>query len=86
MKSKAEQPLFPLTVIFADGERQSVDSVTDAECNLEWLDTEDKEEPITVLDRLGRPVHLQIEALRIIRLELKPHQAPNDFGAPCPSL
>ena len=71
MKSTAEQPLFPLSVIFADGERQSVDSVTDAERNLEWLDTEDDDEPITVLDRLGRPVHLKIEALEIVRMELK---------------
>lgn len=71
LKSTTEQPLFPLTIIFADGERQNVDSVTEAECNLEWLDTEDDDEPITVLDRLGRPVHLKVEALKVLRLELK---------------
>lgn len=71
MRSKTEQPLFPLTVTFADGEKQSVDSITDAEHNMEWLDTEDDDEPITVLDRLGRPVRLKIEALNIVRLELK---------------
>lgn len=71
VKSPAHDPVFPLTVIFAGGERLSVDSVNDAECNLEWLDTEDNGEPVTVVDRLGRPVHLKIEALRIVRCELK---------------
>lgn len=71
MNSKAEQPLFPLTIIFTDGERQSVDNVTEAECNLEWLDTEDDDEPITYWTDLAGPVHLKVEALKILRLELK---------------
>jgi hypothetical protein len=33
-KPKVE-PVFPLTVVFADGERETVESVNDAECNLE---------------------------------------------------
>lgn len=71
VKGKAQNPAFPLTVILADGEREIVDSINDAECNLEWIDTDDNDEQVTVVDRLGRPVHLKIEALRLVRCEIK---------------
>lgn len=74
MRNTEKEPAFPLTVIFPDGERQTVDSVNDAECNLEWLDTEDEDEPVTVFDRLDRPVRLKIEALKVVRCELKGSQ------------
>jgi len=70
-KDTANVPIFPLTVIFADGEKQTVESVYDAECSLEWLDTEDDGEKVTVLDRLGRLVHLKIEALKMVHCKLK---------------
>lgn len=70
--STEKDPIFPFTVIFADGERLTLDNVNDAECNLEWFDTEDEDDdPVVVLDRLGRPVSLKIEALRMVRCELK---------------
>ena len=69
MKS-ADQPVFPLTVTYADGQRTTVDDIADAECNLEWLDTDDLKEPVTVLDKLGRRVRLKVEALAVKRLEL----------------
>ncbi len=78
MKIPEKEPVFPLTVVFADGKTETVESVNDAECNLEWLDTEDEDEPVTVLDRLDRPVHLKIEALRMLRCELKTSEAPED--------
>ena len=65
-----KQPRFPLTVKFSDGETVIVEDRLDAECNLEWLDTDDPEDPVEVQDALGRPVRLQIEGLKIQVLEL----------------
>lgn len=70
MSHGEERPAFPLAVIFADGQQATVEDVEDAECNLEWLDTDDLDEPVTVLDALGRRVRLKIEALKIVRCEL----------------
>jgi hypothetical protein len=50
MTTKEGEPSFPLTVIFANGEKQSVENINDAECNLEWLDTEDRDEPVIVVE------------------------------------
>ena len=66
----SEQPVFPLTVRFSDGETVVVEDQLDAECNLEWLDSDDPEDPVEVLDALGRTVRLQIEGLKIQTLEL----------------
>lgn len=71
-----EQPLFPLTVKFSDGETVVVEDRLDAECNLEWLDSDDPEDPVEVLDALGRPVRLQIEGLKIQNLELRSTNQP----------
>jgi hypothetical protein len=62
--------VFPLTVTYADGEQATIDDIDDAECSLEWLDTDDSEEPVIVLDKLGRRVRLKVEALEVKRLEL----------------
>lgn len=70
MNPVEERPVFPLTVFFADGEQATVNDAEDAEYNLEWLDTDDLNEPVTVLDALGRRVRLKIEALKIVRCEL----------------
>lgn len=65
-------PQYPLSVTFADGETIVVQNEMDAICNLEWLDTEDSEDPVTVVDRLGRPVRLRMKFLEIQELALKP--------------
>jgi hypothetical protein len=65
-----DRPRFPLTVEFSDGETLVVEDNLDAERNLEWLDTDDPQDPVQVQDALGRPVRLRIEGLRIKALEL----------------
>lgn len=76
MNETNREAVFPLTVTFADGEKMEVRSVGEAERDLEWIDTDDAADPVTVLDHLGRPVHLKVEALRVVRLELKEPAAP----------
>jgi hypothetical protein len=66
-----DHPQYPLRVTFSDGETVVVEDEVDAVRNLEWLDTEDPEDPVTVIDRLGRPVRLRMEFLEIKELSLK---------------
>lgn len=65
-----EQPVFPLAVRFSDGETAVLEDRLDTECNLEWLDSNDPEDPVEVLDAQGRSVHLRIDGLEIQTLEL----------------
>jgi len=65
-----DRPQFPLNVEFSDGESVIVEDSLDAECNLEWLDTDDLQDPVKVRDALGRPVRLRIVALKVQTLEL----------------
>ena len=67
----SNKPRYPLTVIFADGEIETVDDEEEARCNLEWLDTDDVEEPVVVTDELGRRVRLKIANLQIEICELQ---------------
>jgi hypothetical protein len=66
-----DRPQFPLAVEFSDGETLLVEDIQDAECNLEWLDTDDPEDQVQVRDALGRQVRLRIEGLKIKTLELR---------------
>lgn len=66
-----DHPQYPLRVTFSDGETVVVEDEVDAVRNLEWLDTEDPEDPVTVVDRLGRPVRLRMEFLEIKEFALK---------------
>ena len=66
------KPKFPLTVIFHEtNEKWILENEEDAACNLEWFDSEDPEERVTVTDSLGRPVRLKIEQLKVLSCELK---------------
>ncbi len=66
-----DQPRFPLTIIYSDGEECLVDSKVDLERDIEWLDTEDAEEPVEVKDALGRSVVVKMRFLQIEKLELE---------------
>lgn len=66
-----DRPEYPLRVTYSDGESVVVEDEMDAVCNLEWLDTEDPVDPVTVVDRFGRPVVLKMEFLEIKELSLK---------------
>lgn len=66
-----DRPQFPLTLIYSDGEECVVDSKIDLERDIEWLDTEDEEEPVEVKDALGRSVVVKMRFLQIEKLELE---------------
>lgn len=67
-----QEPLFPLTVTFhEDGEVWVLSDLTDAACNLEWFDSEDAEEHVSVVDSLGRAVRLKIDSLQVVTCSLK---------------
>lgn len=65
-----EKPQFPLKVKYSDGSVVRVENEIEAARNLEWLDTENTEDPVEVIDRLGRQVTLVIEFLEIKELRL----------------
>lgn len=65
-------PQFPITVRFTeDGENWTFIDSDDAACNLEWFDSEDMAENVSVLDCHGRSVRLKIERLKVVICELK---------------
>ncbi len=66
-----DAPKFPLTVQYSDGEAEVVESEEDACCQLEWLDSDDPENPVNVTDCEGRRVRLKIVALQITVCELQ---------------
>ena len=66
LRNQAE-PVFPLTVRFADGTTTVLEDIEDVETELEWFDTEDNAGDVEVRDSLGRRVSLRVEALRIVR-------------------
>ena len=67
---EAQSPRFPLTVRFSDGEECVLESRSDVECELEWMRSDDPDDPFEVRDAEGRPVRLVVEALQIQVLEL----------------
>lgn len=64
------KPKLPFHVIFEDGNRWVLNSYDEIACNLEWFDSNDEDDTTKVIDDLGRPVRLKIEALKIIYCEL----------------
>jgi hypothetical protein len=68
----SDKPQFPIKVFFyEDNDEWILNSEDDIALNLEWFDSEDIEENTKVTDRLGRPVRLKVEALQVIKFELK---------------
>lgn len=65
------KPKLPLHVIFEDGDRWILNSDDEIACNLEWFDSNDEDDTTKVIDDLGRPVKLKVEALKIIYCELE---------------
>lgn len=67
-----QEPQFPLTVTFhEDGEVWVLSDLMDAARNLEWFDSEDAEERVTVVDCLGRAVLVKIDSLQVVMCSLK---------------
>jgi len=64
------RPQYPLTVRFNDGEVETIADDRDACCNLEWLDTDDAEDPVVVSDALGRRVRMRMAFCEIAVCEI----------------
>lgn len=65
-----DRPEYPLAVRLGDGEVEIIADEDEACCNLEWIDTDDAEDPVVVTDARGRRVRLKIAALVIEICEL----------------
>jgi len=66
-----DKPCFPLSVFFKeDGEIMLLNSIDDAVCNLENMDSADKEYAVGITDKYGRKVHLVIVDLELVSCEL----------------
>ena len=61
--------LFPISVIFEDGEVEQYESIEDLEQNLEDFDS-DVDVECHVTDSLGRPVRLKLKLLELQELSL----------------
>lgn len=61
--------IFPISVIFENGEVEQYESVGDLECNLEDFDS-DIDVECRVVDRLGRPVRLKLKLLEVKEMSL----------------
>jgi hypothetical protein len=65
------EPAWPLTVHFDQHDVVVLHDLTDAETELEFFDSEDPEEPVPVLDALGRRVHIVVHSLQVVACSLK---------------
>jgi len=61
-------PVFPITVVFENGEVKNYEDVRDLELNLEHFDSE--ADDCSVRDAMGREVRLKLELLTLQTLEL----------------
>lgn len=64
-------PVYPLRVVFGDGDEWQLDNQDEVACNLEWFDSSDPDEDAEVLDALNRPVVLKVERLEVKLLKLQ---------------
>ncbi|HAC14393.1 MAG TPA: hypothetical protein DCE78_00390 [Bacteroidetes bacterium] len=65
------KPKLPLHVMFEDGDHWILYNDDEIASSLEWYDSNDEDDTTKVIDDLGRPVKLKIEALIIIYCELE---------------
>ena len=69
-KATMKSPKFPLTVQYHEGDTVVVKNELEACNQLEWLDTDDKNDPVKVTDAEGRKLRLKISELDIKVCEL----------------
>ena len=69
------KPQFPLRILSRDGTEEHAESRDELVQTLEWFDSEDGDASVQVVDALGRPVLVRIEALQLKALRLKVNQA-----------
>ena len=74
---KENRPLFPLRVAWIlENEIEEFRTPEEAEMNLEFFDSRDGS--ATVTDRLGRPVALRVEYLRIVECAVETTRSEPD--------
>lgn len=62
-----DKPEFPVTVNFLeDNSIWVLNTENELACNLEWFDSRDDEEHVSVIDAKGRLVRLKVEKLEVI--------------------
>jgi hypothetical protein len=66
-----DRPAFPLRVLWGDGSVDVIQDATEAELNLEWLDSNSPDGGLRVEDAAGRPVRLVVTSLEIRDCELQ---------------
>ncbi|KAB2959836.1 MAG: hypothetical protein F9K16_12160 [Thermoanaerobaculia bacterium] len=66
-------PVLPLTVRWPDAEPEVLETWEEVETGLEFFDSDDPTEPVEVVDALGRPVRLVVDALDVTVCALKPN-------------
>jgi hypothetical protein len=66
------KPKYPLTVKFEnDYEKLVFNDESETACTLEFFDSEDPDEKVTVTDASGQPVRLKVEMLEVLLCEIK---------------
>ena len=63
------KPEFPIYAIHSNGEKEIMETTEEIEMELEWFDTSDNDS-IMIYDNQNRPVHLKVEALKLLIFEL----------------
>ena len=66
-----EQPEFPITVNFEDGDAWKLENINEIAWNLEWFDSDDPEEEATVVDKKNRKVRVKVVKLEVTVFELE---------------
>ena len=66
----SNEPQYPLTVTFEDGEKESYEDQIDLECNLEFFDS-NKDVDCSVKDALNKDVYLILDTLVVKELRYK---------------
>jgi len=67
-----EKPVYPIRVVFDDGDVWRLDNRVEAESSLEWFDTDDPEHGAIIVDANDRRVRLKVVAHRLEVFELYP--------------
>ena len=71
MKNSEEQPEFPITVKFDDGDVWEFENVGEIACTLEWFNSDDPEEEAIVFDNKNRKVRVKVDELNLTVFELE---------------
>ncbi|MEH6434091.1 hypothetical protein [Massilia sp. DD77] len=66
-----DSPRFPVTITFDDGDVWILDDVGQIGTNLEYFDSEDEDDSLTIVDAFWRPIRVLVRDLQVLIFELK---------------